>query len=369
MMLRSAMHLYSAPLGVNPAGLLTMRINLPEAKYGRPESRIAFHRDLENKLKALPGVKTAGAASQVPLGSWIPLDVEFEGAPNDELERPEAGGLVVSNNYFNLMQVQPRRGRLFLDSDGQTGPPVAIVNETFAEKFWPGEDALGKRLRVVEEESPGLWVIVIGVVPDILQNFRELLKHDPLVYLPFAEKPERQMYLLARTEVPPATMSRAIRRELQQIDGNLAVYDLRTLEDRIAGSRLTVSLFGTICTVFAVVATVLAAIGLYAVIMQSVSQRTREIGLRMALGATRRDIVALVFAQAIRPLMPGLVVGLILAAATTRVLRSVLVGVSPNDPMTFLGTVFILLIAAAIGCVVPARRATRVDPLIALHYE
>ncbi|MGB7846380.1 MAG: ABC transporter permease [Candidatus Acidiferrum sp.] len=369
LMIRSAMNLYAAPLGVNPEGVLTMRINLPKAKYAKPESWVAFHEDLEKRLKGLPGMKAAGAASQLPMGSWIPLGVEFEGTHSDALERPEVGGLAVSNNYFEIMQVQARRGRVFLSSDAQAGPPVAVVNETFAKKFWPGEDALGKRVRVVEEESAGPWLIVVGVVPDILQNFRELLKHDPLIYLPFAEKPERQMFLVARTEVPPATMSGAVRRELQQIDANLAVYEVRTLEDRIAESRLTVSLFGGVCTVFAAVATVLAAIGLYAVIMQAVSQRIQEIGLRMALGATRRDILALVFAQGIRPLLPGLVVGLLLAAATSRVLGSLLVGVSPSDPVVFAGTVVVLLAAAVIGCVVPARRATCVDPMVALRYE
>ena len=296
--------------------------------------------------------------------------MEFEGKNNDAAQRPEVGGLVVSNNYFDSMHVEARRGRLFLAADGQAGPPVAVVNETLREKFWPGEPALGKRLRLVEANAlPGPWLLVVGVVPDILQNFREHLKHDPLVYLPFAEEPERQMFLLARTAVPPATLTDAFRREVQRMDANLAVYDVRTLEDRLAESRLTVSLFGTMCTVFACVATVLAAIGLYAVILQAVSQRTQEIGLRIALGATRGDIVGLVFWQGIRPLAPGLAIGLLLALGATRVLRSLLTGVSPSDPVVFAGTVVVLLIAAAIGCAVPTRRAMRVDPLVALRYE
>jgi putative ABC transport system permease protein len=369
LMIRSAMKLYSTPIGVNTANVLTMRVNLPEAKYAKPESWVAFHENLARRLKGLPGVATAGAASQLPLGNWIPFGVELEGKSNDATQRPEVGGLVVSNNYFEMMQVQARRGRLFLDADGQAGPPVAVVNETSAEKFWPGEEALGKRLRVVEENAPGAWLQVVGVVPDILQNFRQHLKHDPLVYLPFAQKPERQMFLVARTEVAPASLAEGFRREVQRMDGNLAVYEVRTLEDRIAESRLTVSLFGAICTVFALVATVLAGIGLYAVILQAVSQRTQEIGLRIALGATRRDIVALVFTQGIRPLVPGLAIGLLLAFGLTRVLRSLLMGVSPNDPVTFVGTVAVLLVAAAIGCVVPARKAMKVDPLVALRYE
>jgi len=153
------------------------------------------------------------------------------------------------------------------------------------------------------------------------------------------------------------------------MDANLAVYEVRTLEDRIAESRLTVSLFGTMCTAFAVVATVLAAIGLYALILQAVSQRTQEIGLRLALGATRGNIVGLVFRQGIRPLAPALAIGLLLALGATKVLRSLLMGVSPNDPVVFVGTVLVLLVAAVIGCVVPTRRAMRVDPMVALRYE
>ncbi|HXN21142.1 MAG TPA: ABC transporter permease [Candidatus Dormibacteraeota bacterium] len=369
LMIRSAVNLYSAPVGVNTARVLTMRVNLPEAKYAKPESWIAFHEELNKRLKALPGVELASVASHLPLGGWIPFSFEFEGRSKDAAQSPEAGGLVVSNNYFQTMQVQPHRGRLFLDADGVAGPPVVVVNESFAAKFWPGEDALGKHTRVMEERLAGPWLTVVGVVPDILQNFRQNLQHDPLIYLPFAKKPQRQIFLVARTGVPSETLADAFRREVQRVDENLAVYDVRTLENRIAESRLTVTLFGAICSIFAGVATMLAAIGLYGVIAHAVSQRRQEIGLRMAIGATRRDIVRLVLAQGIRPLVPGLAIGLLLALTVTRLLRVALVGVSPSDPLTFVGIVFVLMFAAGLGCLIPARRATRVDPMIALRYE
>jgi len=369
LMIHSAVNLYSAPVGVNTASVLTMRINLPEAKYTSPESRIAFHEELNKRLKALPGVERASVASNLPVGGWIPFSLEFEGSSTEAARPPEAGGLVVGNNYFQTMQVQPRRGRLFVDADGAAGPAVAVVNESFAEKFWAGKDALGKRVRVMVGKLPGPWLTVVGVVPDILQNFRQNLERDPLIYLPFAEKPEQQAFLVARTRVPPATLAGAFRREVQRLDENLAVYDVRTLENRIAEGRLTVGLFSAICSIFAGIATVLAAIGLYGVIAHAVSRRSQEIGLRMALGATRRDIVRLVLAQGFRPLAPGLAIGLVLALGTSQLLRVALVGVSPGDPWTVVGVLIVLSLVATLGCLVPALRATRVDPLIALRHE
>ena len=369
LMIHGAVNMYSTPIGVNTKSVLTMRINLPEAKYPKPESWIAFHEDLKKRLAALPGVELASVSSNMPLGGWIPFSLEFDGRSNDATQLPEVGCLVVGNNYFQTMQIEPRRGRLFVDADGVAGPPVAVVNESFAAKYWPGEEPLGKRIRVMDENLPGAWLTVVGVVPDVLQNFRQTLERDPLIYVPFAEKPQRQTFLVARTGVPPASLSDPFRREVQRIDDNLAVYEVRTLENRIAESRLGVSLFGGIYSVFAGVATLLAAVGLYAVIAHSVNQRRREIGLRMALGATRRDIMRLVFAQGIKPLVPGLAIGLLLALGVKRALPAEVVGVSSGDPVTFIAAIFVLLLAALLGCVVPARRAMRVDPMIALRCE
>jgi putative ABC transport system permease protein len=369
LLVRSAVNVYAAPIGVNTNNVLTMRVNLPEAKYLAPDSWVAFHQNLANRLSALPGVQLSGLASNLPLGGWITFDFEFEGRMDDPAHRPEAGGLVVSNNYFQLMQVQAVRGRLFSGADGKSGPPVAIISQTFAGKFWPNGDALGKRVRIVDERSRGPWLTVVGVVPDILQNFRQYLERDPLIYVPFAEIPQRQMFLIERTVVPPATLADTFRREVQKLDANLPVYEVRTLDNRIAENRLSVSLFGAMCSVFAGIATLLAAIGLYAVIAHGVNRRTQEIGLRIALGATRRDVLRLVAAQCVRPLLPGLTLGMLLALAATRVLQTALRGVSPSDPVTFAGTLVVLIVAAVLGCAVPARRAMRIDPMVALRHE
>jgi predicted permease len=369
LMIRSAANLYGAPVGVNTQNLLTTRVNLPEAKYATPESWIAFHKELEKRLSAMPGVEQAGVASNLPLSGWLDYQLDLEGRNFDPQQRPEADALIVSNDYFELMQVQAKRGRTFTSSDGEAGPPVAVVNETFAAKYWQEGDALGKRLRLVDGNSEGKWLTVAGVVPDILQNFRNNLEHDPLVYVPFAESPQRQVAVMARTKVPPATLADAVRREVQGIDSNLPAYDMKTLDERIAETRLTVSLFGAICAVFAAIATLLAAVGLYGVMAHAVSRRTQEIGLRMALGARRGAIAKLVVAQCSWPLAVGLAIGLVLAAGASRALGAMLVGVSPNDPLTFAGTVAVLVTAAALGCVVPALRAMRVDPMVALRYE
>ncbi|HXW55155.1 MAG TPA: ABC transporter permease [Candidatus Cybelea sp.] len=369
LMVRSAVKLYSAPVGVRTAGVLTMQVNLPEAKYATEESWVAFHSELAKRLGSLPGVGLSGLASNLPLSGWIPFAFEFEGRSVNPIDRPEAGGLVVSTDYFELMQVRPLRGRLFLDTDGKSGPPAVIVNQSFAAKFWPLRDVLGGRLRIVDEHSAGTWLTVVGVVPDILQNFPQNLERDPLIYLPFAQRPDRRTLLMVRTSVPPQTVTDAIRREVQKMDAGLPLYDVRTLDEHIAQNRLTVNLFGGICSVFAGIATVLAATGLYAVIAHAVNRRRQEIGLRFALGATRRDIARLVFGQGIRPLVPGLVAGLALALGLTRLLRTLLVGVSPTDPATFAGAVSVLIAAALVGCAVPARRAMRVDPIVALRQE
>jgi putative ABC transport system permease protein len=190
-----------------------------------------------------------------------------------------------------------------------------------------------------------------------------------LMYLPPAEQPENRFFVVARTVVPPGTLGDAFRREVQRMDENLAADDMRTLDDHIAESRLTVTMFSVICSIFAGVATVLAAIGLYGVIAHGVNQRRREIGLRMAIGAARGDVLRLVLTRAVGPLLPGLAIGLLLAAATTRALRFALVGVSPNDPVTLIGITVVLVFVAALACLVPARRAMQVDPMVALRYE
>ena len=204
-------------------------------------------------------------------------------------------------------------------------------------------------MRLVRDRAAQPWLTVVGVVPDVFQNFRQLLERDPLIYLPYQQEPQRMVFVAARTGVPPATLAQTFRREVQGLDENLPAYDVRTLED-VMWQGLSVRLLAAMCSIFALIALVLASVGLYAV------------------GGTARDIL-LVFAQGMRPLALGLGIGLALALGVTRVLRMVLAGVSPFDPVTFLGVVLVLVAAGVLGCAIPGRRAIRVDPVAALRRD
>ena len=364
LLIRSSIKLYRAPLGMNPANVLTMHVNLPEAKYPKAADEVRFQGELKKNLSSLPGVDSVDVASTLPMSSLGTVAYELEGASSDAAY-PPVGAIIAGDDYFRVMQVQPVHGRVF---DPASDSAAVVVNTAFAERSWPGQNAIGKRLRFTGARS-GSWLTVAGVVPNIQQNTQRPLQFDPLVYLPYSAQPLREIFLIARTNVPPATLTDAFRRQVRALDENLPVYDVRTLEDSISLRRLNVGAFGILFTIFAAIALVLASVGLYAVMAHSVNQRRQEIGLRMALGGAPRHIRALLFAQGIRPLLLGLLVGLPLAFGVTRVLQGALVGVTPGDPVTFAGVIVILLAAGALGCIVPVRRATRVDPVIALRCE
>jgi len=368
--IRSSINTYNSPIGVNTSNVLTLHINLPEAKYPRAGDEVSFHRRLQSKLESLPGVEVVSPASSLP-SMWaqsLPYELE-NGPPADPSHLPTAGRLVVGADYFRVMQVSARRGRLFADSDGISGEPAVVVNQNFAAKGWPGEDPIGKRLRLVRGGAPQPWLTVVGLVPDIQQNFRNPLERDPLIYLPYAAEPQRMVFIVARTAVPPSTLAEPFRREVQSLDEGLPVFDVQSLEDHIATSRLNVSAFGILFTIFASIALGLASVGLYAVVAHSVSQRTREIGVRMAVGGSSRDIAILVLRQAMRPIVIGLAVGLPLAAGVTFALRAALVGVAPGDPVSLAASALVLLLAGVLGCAIPARRAIRIDPVAALRCD
>jgi putative ABC transport system permease protein len=369
-MIRSMLNVRSTNTGVNVKNVLVMRVDLPEAKYPHPSDQISFHERLKARLDALPGVEASTIATSMPTGGFMNFPYQLEQAPPvEEKQRPILAELVISPDYFRAMDVHILRGRAFTEADDGTRPLVAIVNQRFAEMAWPGQEALGKRLRVFSEKTADPWLTVVGMAPNILQTQVQGREPGPLLYLPYRQKPMSNMALMARTRVPPSTLVTAFRRETQELDGDIPLYDMRTLEERLALNFWVPGILTSLFSIFAGIALVLAAIGLYAVIAHSVNQRTQEIGVRMALGASRGNILRAVFRQGMLQLGIGLVLGFGTAVGVTRFLNSMLVLVTATDSTTFVMVAMVLGGAAALGCLIPALRATRVDPVIALRYE
>jgi predicted permease len=367
--IRSFVNIYRASLGVNTSNVMTFRLALPDARYPRSEDKISFHDRLKSRLESLPGVDSVSIATTMPTGGSMDFPFELEGTPEDPNRRPSLQAVVISPDFFRVWQVRGIEGRLFNESDNATSPPVVLVNQYFANKFWPTQSAVGKRLRLFSGKDPEPWLMVIGIIPNIVQNDVTPNKVDPVIYLPFRQKPMAGVAVMARTRVAPGTLAMPFRREVQAIDSNMPVFNLWTMEERLERNywfyRVMSALFG----IFAGIALVLAAVGLYAVIAHSVSQRTQELGVRMAVGASAPDILRLIFVQGMRQLTIGLSLGLAGAFVVTRVLRTFLVQVSPADPTTLAFACSVLGLAAVMGCWIPARRAMRVDPVVALHHE
>jgi ABC-type antimicrobial peptide transport system permease subunit len=244
-----------------------------------------------------------------------------------------------------------------------------LVNRGFADAHFHGANPIGARLRLYDGDTPQHWLTVVGVVPDITQTDFTHPQNEPLVYLPYRQEPQRWMYALVATALRPGSLGDACRRALQSVDADLPAHDLAPMEQLFALASWPVRVFGTMFTIFAGIALLLASVGLYAVVAHVVSQRTREIGIRMALGASRRSVMRMVFVQGMWPMGIGLAIGLAAAFAAARALGALLSGVSATDPKTFLGVAVLLLTAAFIGCALPARRAVRVDPMTALRHD
>jgi putative ABC transport system permease protein len=367
--IRSFLNVYRASLGVNTSNVMTFRLTLPDAKYPHPQDMIAFHDRLKSRLESLPGVDSVSIATTMPTGGSMDFPFELEGAVPDPNRRPSLQAVVISPDFFRVWQVPGIEGRLLAETDNAAAPPVAVVNQYFANKFWPAQSAVGKRLRLFNGKDAEPWLQVVGVIPNIVQNDVTPNKVDPVIYLPFRQKPMAGVAVMARTKVAPGTLAMPFRKEVQAIDSNMPVFNLWTMEERLERNywfyRIMSALFG----IFAAIALLLAAVGLYAVIAHSVSQRTQELGVRLAIGASASDILRLIFLQGMRQLLIGLSIGLAGSFIVTRLLRTILVQVSPTDPTTLAFACATLALAAVLGCWLPARRAMRVDPIVALHYE
>jgi putative ABC transport system permease protein len=371
-MMRSFLKIYTADLGVNTGNVLTMYITLPVAKYPLPEMQMSFYDRLKTRLETIPGVESIAFSDTQPTGYARALPYELAGAPRvDEQRRPTISTLIVSPDYFRTLGAGVLSGREFNDADDASSSPVGIVNQRFATTYWPGEDPLDKRFRLFDGTTPDAWLTVVGVVANIVQNDPTGQRLDPLIYIPYRQKQRKGggMLALARTRVPPGSLGTAFLREMQELDPDLPFIGLSTLAERLERNYRNHQFFGVLFSIFAAIALLLACVGLYTVIAHSVSQRTQEIGIRTAMGATAWDILRLVFRQGMFPVGIGLAIGLPAALAVTPILKSQLVNVSPTDPITLLVASGVLASAAILGCWLPARRALRVNPVIALKHE
>jgi putative ABC transport system permease protein len=362
---RSLIRLQAVDPGFNADGVLTASLTLPEENYAKPEQRVNLFQSLLERLRTMPNVQAAGMVSHLPFSySKSGGDVTIEGAPPPRPgEKLIVFGRSIDPEYFRAMKVRLLRGRFF-DAHDTGGPPVAIINETMARRCWPNLDPVGKRFG----DGRDHWLTVVGVVADLRQTS---LADEPDMesYVPYRQSPEPAMGLVLRTTMDPLRLAPTLRTAVGELDKELPVSEIGSLVGNIAHStrerRFTVWLLAS----FALLALVLAAVGIYGVISYSVARRTREIGVRMALGAVRGRILGMVVGRALLLGGAGVVIGIAGALALTHFLRAILYGVTATDPSVFAGVSLFLLVVAALAGYVPARRATRVDPMVALRYE
>jgi len=368
LLVKSFARLQAVKPGFDPMQQTTMLIWLSEAKYNERAARLAFITELIAQLDALPGVQSAAVANDLPLrGTDLTNYPTLEGRPPAGLnERILTGVHAIGPRYFKAMSIPLRAGREFTERDVDRSSVVTVVNETAARLFWPGEEAIGKRFRFGGGRAE--WIEVVGVVGDVRhEGLQE--EAGPHVYLPLLQVPWPTLKVALRSNLAPTALASAVRQQVQAIDPQQPVSDVKTMSEIMAQSvaprRLTLSLF----SLFAIVALMLAAVGIYGVIAYTVGQRTREIGIRMALGAQPRDVLKLVVGQGMLLALIGVGLGLMAALVLTRLMASLLFGVRPSDPMTFASIALLLGGVALVACYLPARRATKVDPMIALRYE
>ena len=378
---RSLVRLLGVQPGFDARNVLTARIALPETRYSSPKCKnvqgdcaddryAAFYEQLQERLQALPGVESVSFTSKLPLegGSNGVIVVEGQAPPKDMWSSPLVEWSTVMPGYFRTARIPLLRGRDFTPHDNnQDAPKVAIINRTMADKFWPHQDPIGKHF--AHNDPHPKWITVVGVVGDVLQYGLDQTATAPEAYFPEYQDQNSYMAVLVRTTGRPLDELPTVRRAVDDLDSQLPVANPRELEEVVTGSFSQQRFLALLLGLFAGLALILAAVGIYGVIAYSVAQRTHELGIRIALGAGRRDLLRMVLGEGLGVALAGVIVGLVGAWGLSRFVRTLFYGVRPNDPLTFAAVPLLLLLVAMLACYIPARRATKVDPMVALRYE
>ncbi|HWS87835.1 MAG TPA: ABC transporter permease [Pyrinomonadaceae bacterium] len=372
LLVKSFTRLQAVDPGFDPEGVITMRVSLPGARYREPARKAEFYAALTERLKAVPGVEAAGATISLPLGgSNYSVGRGFirEGRPETPEEAQNASYAVVTPDYFRALRVPVRAGRAFDERDNMESTKVVVINEAFARKAFPGEDPLGKRIHIWRDEK--FLREVVGVVGDVKPDSLDAKEAALQMYVPHRQDAGwggLSLVVRARGAEPESLVGR-VREEVRALDSQLPVYDVKTLRQVVANSTAYRRVAMFLMAGFACSALLLAGVGLYGVVSYSVAQRTREIGVRLALGAQGRDILGLVVRQGMLLTLLGLGAGLACALALTRLIAGLLYGVSAADPLVYVAVSLLLAAVALLACIIPARRAAKVDPMVALRYE
>jgi len=370
LLIRSFAHLQNIGPGFDPDNVLTLELTMSGGKYNNVEAALRTYQELWTRLKGLPGVTAAGGVSALPLSqmfAWGPITVEGRPLPAGE-KFINADQRMVGGDYFQAMEIPLIRGRLFNEQDTRTSPRVVLIDEYMASQLWPNEDPVGKRLRTGGVDSTTPWLTVAGVVGRVKQYTLDTDSRIAM-YFPHSQFTARAMNVVLRSTTDLASLAPPVRQEIRALDPDLPIYNIRTMNQRVDESLARRRFSMLLLTLFAGIALGLATIGIYGVMAYLVNQGTRELGIRIALGATPQSISWLIVLQGMKVALLGMVIGLAGAFVVTRFMQSLLFGISARDPLTFAGISLLLALVALVASCVPARRAARIDPMVSLRTE
>ncbi len=373
LLMRSLVLLAEVDPGFNPENILTARISLPASQYSDGSRIAGFYSRLIGRIKALHEVRSASLISALPLsGAALRDPFSIEGRPwrqRGASDVPQVANFqIVAPDYFHTMKIPLLQGRNFSEHDARGAPPVAVVSRTLVRGFWPGRDPIGLHIMMGAPRPGGSWLTIVGVVGSV-RNTNLDSTPIPQIYVPQQQHPSRSMAQVLEASQGAASPLPSVRSIVHELDRALPLYDVSTMDEILSHSVASRRYNATLLGLFALLAAALSAIGIYGVVSYSVSQRTHEIGIRMALGAQKSDVLKMVVGQGLKLVVIGVAIGIVGALALTRFLSSLLYGVKPTDPLTFIAVSLILIAVALAACYIPARRAAKVDPAVALRHE